>query len=173
MVEVHALASDFSANDYVVVFAGYNDFCKGKCPNVSNILSSLKKCIHTNIVILSVPVSYKFTNMCFNFNKRLLNLVNKFDKFSSNKVCFLDSCNVMGRKHKNVEISRQIRNAILLTNCKTLTYIEPNESFNNSDLFGFDNVASNNVCVSLESELMSEVENVNFLDVSRAQRVLS
>lgn len=116
---------DFGVDDYVIVFAGYNDFHINRSPNTTFILNKLKDCIHTNVIVLSVPICFKNSNMCYNFNSVLSQLVFNFEKFSPNKVNFIESCNVVGKKLTNLELAGQIANAIRFSNCKNLTYIRP------------------------------------------------
>ncbi|KAG5898513.1 hypothetical protein JTB14_038467 [Gonioctena quinquepunctata] len=78
---IKELSSSYNQNDYVIVVAGLNDFRNGKVPPLKNIMAKLSNCVHTNIVVLSVPFG-KFDewteNQIYEFNGMLKNYLNQF-----------------------------------------------------------------------------------------------
>ncbi|KAG5888550.1 hypothetical protein JTB14_010333 [Gonioctena quinquepunctata] len=77
---IKELTSSYNQNDYVIVVAGLNDFRNGKVPPLKNIMAKLSNCVHTNIVVLSVPFGKldEWTeNQIYEFNGMLKNYLNQ------------------------------------------------------------------------------------------------
>ena len=140
---VSILAKDFNSEDHIVVFAGYNNFCKNVNINVSYLMEKLKSCINTNIIVLSTPICFKLIAKCNNFNFKLKNLLYSYDKFTPNRLAFINSCEIAGRKHSNYKLSELIYNVITYSVCKNLTYVKLEDNINNSISHSIENFISN------------------------------
>lgn len=124
---VETLARDYGVDDYLILFAGYNNFSDNLFPKFQFIVNKLKILVHTNVIILSTPICFKNPSVCYSFNYRLKNLVYKLEKFSSNKMHFVNSCNVLGKKHSNFELSELISSVTRFSSNKNLLYIKLND----------------------------------------------
>lgn len=157
---ISAFVRDFDKDDYVIVFAGYNDFSASGSPNFSLVLNKLKECVHTNVIVLSVPIHHKYVNKCYSFNSKLDNLMYRLDKFSSNKVSFINTCNNLGRKHTNRRISGLILNQIKCSGSKNLTFVMLHENINYTN----DNCSMENNKIPSTSSVTHSLLNDGFCE---------
>lgn len=108
------LAKNFTFRDYIILIGGSNDLLSYKFPSFKLLLTKLKACAHTNIIILSVPFSKNnFVNYnIMNYNYKLNEFVHKFGRFSEGKVTFIDFSSKKCVRYSMAKISKQIFSAI-------------------------------------------------------------
>lgn len=86
---IDLLTKDFPFRDHKMVTGGCKDFyIKFKL-----LLNKLKSCMHTNIIIFSVPFSkmYTFLNAAiFIYNNKLCELIHKLGRCTKRKLIFID-----------------------------------------------------------------------------------
>ena len=130
--DVELLVKSYTKADFVIVFAGANDFQNCKYPKMRNICNKMKLCAHTNFIFLSTP------KLCVNKNNSLINKCNnklaellvKLNNYTQGIMSFIDINDEMDIKLPNFEICTKIANVIHSTHnfSKNLIFINTDQS---------------------------------------------
>lgn len=86
------LTREYTSKDYVILVAGSNDFKNNRIPSINMLLDEVKGCVHTNIVVLSVPYffDYSINLKIHKFNIKLSDILFKLNKISENGISCVD-----------------------------------------------------------------------------------
>lgn len=129
---IEKLTLDFTPNDFVVIIAGLNDIKNKTYPSFRNLCDKLKLCVHTNVIMSSVPYGYnkQLDKNIFKFNKKLREFLQRFKRLSENNVSFLEINHLKSRSVNKYSVVYKIINKIehikFVNN--NLTYISTNRN---------------------------------------------
>lgn len=127
MEDIKGLTRDFRKTDYVVVFAGSNDFRRRKYPQFRFLVNKIRQCDHTNVVMISVPYFSDGVNPgIYRYNKKLSELVYRMNRYSE---CFVGYIDYNGNKSvQSAESLVSVKLARLVGSnhslCKSLIFVE-------------------------------------------------
>lgn len=148
---ISALTQNFDEDDMVIILAGLNDLSKRKYPSFRHLNTQLKKCLNTNIMLVSVPF--------LRGNNSINKIIFKFNCKLSEYAFRLNKCVPVNVKYVEINHSSDL-NFIFNkeSNVKNLTFIK---TINTEHFFVeklvCENGNSNHDNISLSSGLDDEV----------------
>lgn len=122
------LTANFTPNDYIIIIAGSNDVYNNKYPSFRYLCDKLKLCVHTNIIVCSLPYGRNkgINSTMFKINVKLNGLSKRLNSYSDNSVCFLDINKARSRINNTYNICNKLSE--LIENLKyinnNLTYVQ-------------------------------------------------
>lgn len=144
--DVNSLAKNLSANDTIVIVAGYNDFLNQKYPSFGTINLNIKNCTHTNIIFASVPYSRSpLTNhKIYKYNHKLFEFVLRLDRYIEGNISYLEVNDINGNQLGIHELCKNIVNMINKQSCQfnksNLMFVKTSNEFNTNFLVTSPNV---------------------------------
>lgn len=131
---IESLVKNFTFRDHIILIGGSEDFLINKTPSLKILLNKLKACVHTNVMILSIPFQKRQTylNVKINkFNIKLCEFINKFSRYTEGKVLYIDINSMYGEKYTNRNISKHILSALTVKTIQShnLIFVQTDNQF--------------------------------------------
>lgn len=152
---VVTLSRSFGGKDFIIIAAGSNDLFSGNVPSIKSIIEVLRNCNHTNLIFLSIPYlySYKPNLRAYHFNRKLANIIERFNSVSSNYISYVSFNSPQGFKlgYKSVckVLASTILNAEVLNCGNNLIFVEIQEN----NLCSTNDIVTNSVLVNQSQEM--------------------
>lgn len=131
MEDVTRLLGCFTSSDHVVIVGGANDFVDNNSPFIGDVLARIKQCLHTNVMVASVPVvpaNKHNRRFISRFNKKLENFILKVNNFMECSASFLNISDKKGRKLDSLGIAVRIADILRSPGTsKNLIFVKTNQ----------------------------------------------